>query len=100
MVRFLFAFLVTLALLAGVSLAADPLDGILIEPERDPSYDRTRDYGGWATPEPCMSTRMIVLRDESTPSKVRIKRRASGACDVWMGRWKDQYVGYITDLPP
>lgn len=99
MARFLSVFLITLTLLAGVSLAADPLAGITIESEHNVSYNWAREYGGWAMPEPCMSTLMVVLRDESTPSKVRTKRRASGACDVWMGRWKDEYVGYITTDP-
>jgi len=92
--------LVLVALLASApALADDPLRDIRIEPEQNINFSRARDYGGWATPEPCMSTRMIVLRAESEPSKVRIRTKANGDCDVWMGRWHEPYVGYVTTDP-
>jgi len=42
---------------------------------------------------------MIVLRNESEPAKVRIKTKANGDCGVWMGRWHELYVGYVTTDP-
>jgi len=79
--------------------AADFLEGIPIEAEHDVSYNRQRDYGGWATPEPCMSTRMVVLRDQSEPSKIKIRTKPNGSCEVWLGEWQEPYVGYVTTDP-
>ena len=99
MIRLILSTFLVVAALLGVARAADVLDGILLEPEHDVSYNRQRDYGGWTIPEPCMSTRMVVLRDQSEPSKVRIRTKPNGSCDVWQGEWNDPYVGYTTTDP-
>ncbi len=91
--------LFTTTFLGTAAYAADVLDDIIIEPEHEVTYNRQRDYGGWTTPEPCMSTRMVVLRDQSEPSKVKIRTKPNGSCDVWQGEWQEPYVGYVTTDP-
>jgi hypothetical protein len=86
------AALLSAGLATGVSWAGDLLHGIRIEPEAKVSYDRARDYGGWRTKD-CMSTRMIVLRDESEPERTQIRKKENGSCDVWIGLWHDPYTG-------
>lgn len=74
------------------------LHGIRIEAESSAEYDRYRDYGGWTTKD-CMSTRMTVLRDESDPGLVQIRRRENGSCEVAAGQWRDPYTDAIITTP-
>ena len=74
------------------------LHGIRIETESSAEYDRYRDYGAWVTKD-CMSTRMTVLRDESDPDQVQIRRRENGTCEVFAGQWLDPYTNTVITVP-
>ena len=83
--------LTALAVIAfATPLRADPLDGILIEPEVDAVYSRSM-YGSWRDDDgDCMNTRHEVLAAESLMPPTY----SSNGCSVVGGLW----FGPFTEL--
>ena len=91
-------------LAAAVAYAADPLDGIRIEPEANVAYNPAKDYGGWLRmSEPynrCFTVRDQVLADESIKSKLKVDPPEPGKwrCTIAAGSWSERYAGgRVTD---
>ena len=88
--------LTALAVIAfATPLRADPLDGILIEPEVDAVYSRSM-YGSWRDDDgDCINTRHKVLAAESPMPPTY----GSSGCSVVGGLWFGPFTGLTFTNP-